>query len=410
MAKTNDMNTPTKVPCGGFVLGEGLALGEDGKTLNVTGGGGSQADWNQNDTTAKDYIKNRPGGYMSNPHEEYLLNATKYAFSNISGNVGVETLPEIIPISGNTEYMVEWDGIPYRLTAKNVEGFDDAAFIGNAALIQTGADTKEPFCIVTINDQVTQITAAVATEHTVAISTFVSSVIPIDSKFLPQNVFDYNALNNKPVMLEPLNIAINKQESSSRIHAGTDYIDGVNEALEVVDGVFYRISGTISLTYLGNRTTAELTLNGLYPSKKDSKQYIELNEVGKYPGDPEFERKPWSFTVYKLFSTNSYFYPGALQISCDVDNTSATFDIEINLTIEKMIMQIDEDCIPDTIARKAELDSRITDKEVILTSSTTDSTKKFKITVDDTGTIKATEVTILPTKLKIKVQGAIPLI
>ena len=116
--------------------------------------------------------------------------------------------------------------------------------------------------------------------------------------------------------------------------------------------------------------------------------------MGKYPGDPEFERKPWSFTVYKLFSTNSYFYPGALQISCDVDNTSATFDIEINLTIEKMIMQIDEDCIPDTIARKAELDSRITDKEVILTSSTTDSTKKFKITVDDTGTIKATEVTI----------------
>ena len=62
MAKTNDMNTPTKVPCGGFVLGEGLALGEDGKTLNVSGGG-SQTDWNQNDATAKDYIKNRIGGY-----------------------------------------------------------------------------------------------------------------------------------------------------------------------------------------------------------------------------------------------------------------------------------------------------------------------------------------------------------
>ena len=38
MANTNDMNTPTKVPCGGFVLGEGLTLGEDGKTLNVSGG------------------------------------------------------------------------------------------------------------------------------------------------------------------------------------------------------------------------------------------------------------------------------------------------------------------------------------------------------------------------------------
>ena len=63
MANTNDMNTPTKVPCGGFVLGEGLTLGKDGKTLNVTGGGGSQADWNQNDETAVDYVKNRPGGY-----------------------------------------------------------------------------------------------------------------------------------------------------------------------------------------------------------------------------------------------------------------------------------------------------------------------------------------------------------
>ena len=62
MPNTNDTNTPTKVPCGGFVLGEGLALGEDGKTLNVTGGG-SQADWNQNDESAADYVKNRPGGY-----------------------------------------------------------------------------------------------------------------------------------------------------------------------------------------------------------------------------------------------------------------------------------------------------------------------------------------------------------
>ena len=62
MPNTNDVNTPTKVPCGGFVLGEGLALGEDGKTVNVTGGG-SQADWNQNDESAADYVKNRPGGY-----------------------------------------------------------------------------------------------------------------------------------------------------------------------------------------------------------------------------------------------------------------------------------------------------------------------------------------------------------
>ena len=54
----NEMN---KVPCGGFYLGDGLTM--DGNTLKSLGGAQVQTDWNQNDTTAKDYIKNRPGGY-----------------------------------------------------------------------------------------------------------------------------------------------------------------------------------------------------------------------------------------------------------------------------------------------------------------------------------------------------------
>lgn len=53
----------------------------------------------------------------------------------------------------------------------------------------------------------------------------------------------------------------------------------------------------------------------------------------------------------------------------------------------------DDKYIPDTIARKAELDSRITEKEVILASSTDGSSKKFKITVDDSGAITAAEIT-----------------
>ena len=52
----------------------------------------------------------------------------------------------------------------------------------------------------------------------------------------------------------------------------------------------------------------------------------------------------------------------------------------------------DDKYIPNSIARKAELDSRITEKEVILSSSTIDSTKKFKITVNDSGAISATEI------------------
>ena len=35
-----EQNAKKKISCGGFMLGEGLVLSEDGKTLNVSGGGG----------------------------------------------------------------------------------------------------------------------------------------------------------------------------------------------------------------------------------------------------------------------------------------------------------------------------------------------------------------------------------
>ena len=55
------VNENNKIPCGGFYLGDGLTM--DGNTLKSLGGEQVQTDYTQNDPTAKDYIKNRPGGY-----------------------------------------------------------------------------------------------------------------------------------------------------------------------------------------------------------------------------------------------------------------------------------------------------------------------------------------------------------
>lgn len=59
---SNDKNK-VKVPGGAFYAGDGLTV--DAKTRTVSAGAGSVStpDWNQNDSTASDYIKNRPGGY-----------------------------------------------------------------------------------------------------------------------------------------------------------------------------------------------------------------------------------------------------------------------------------------------------------------------------------------------------------
>lgn len=72
MANTNDMNTPTKVPCGGFYIGDGLTM--DGNTLKNSGGGEQvQADYNQNDSSAADYVKNRTH-YEEIAYVDYVLN------------------------------------------------------------------------------------------------------------------------------------------------------------------------------------------------------------------------------------------------------------------------------------------------------------------------------------------------
>ena len=59
--------------------------------------------------------------------------------------------------------------------------------------------------------------------------------------------------------------------------------------------------------------------------------------------------------------------------------------IRVKELLSEELKMLDEKFIPNTIQRAG--------SDVIINSSTPDSTKKFKITVDDTGTISATEVT-----------------
>lgn len=52
-----------------------------------------------------------------------------------------------------------------------------------------------------------------------------------------------------------------------------------------------------------------------------------------------------------------------------------------------------EPALDRQIATKKYVDDKISDKEIILSSSTAGSTKKFKLTIDDTGTLTASEIT-----------------
>lgn len=66
------------------------------------------------------------------------------------------------------------------------------------------------------------------------------------------------------------------------------------------------------------------------------------------------------------------------------------------LTVDNTLRQVEMEANPSfdmEIATKKYVDDKISDKEFILSSSTAGSTKKFKLTIDDTGTLTASEIT-----------------
>lgn len=120
MANTNDMNTPTKVPCGGFVLGEGLALSKDGKTLNVTGGGSSGGLFKVTITgTANE--SNDSYTYMSDKtgkevYDAYMNGLLPYAEVIVDGNVYFNFIPCIYT---SAQFGTEFIGVTLQHATNN---------------------------------------------------------------------------------------------------------------------------------------------------------------------------------------------------------------------------------------------------------------------------------------------------
>ena len=121
MANTNDMNAPTKVPCGGFVLGEGLALSKDGKTLNVTGGGGSSGGLFKVTITGTANESNDSYTYMSDKtgkevYDAYMNGLLPYAEVIVDGLVYFNFIP---CTSASDQYMTEFIGVTLQQYTNN---------------------------------------------------------------------------------------------------------------------------------------------------------------------------------------------------------------------------------------------------------------------------------------------------
>ena len=153
------------------------------KQYGSGGGGGAQPDWNQNDSTAADYIKNRP--FYTAYVEAVIVEESTVSFTVNSSGAYIGTVQSTFSATLGEIYKVSWDGTTYESTCVSIQG---NIVIGNISILGLGSDTGEPFLVVPIPNQpvITVYTSDTSASHTISISGDVESAVKIDRKYLPE--------------------------------------------------------------------------------------------------------------------------------------------------------------------------------------------------------------------------------
>ena len=144
----------------------------------------AQPDWDQNDPTQPDYIKNRTHFYKSK-ETITLMEEQTVSFSIIEGDGFSQVIsPVHIDLDVDSTYIVKFDGIEFDCVAKQK---DEIVFIGNG-LILGGENTGEPF-IYAIDGikQGAWLYYGTEQNHTISVVESRIEIQKIPKKFIPWN-------------------------------------------------------------------------------------------------------------------------------------------------------------------------------------------------------------------------------
>ena len=136
-----------------------------------------RGNWDQNDPSADDYIKNRP---FYTDETKKTVNVPEQEITILSDRSEAKlVLPEFIEFVIGQTYEVKWDNKTYFCVAFDTDGI---GAIGNQSVLGGGTDTGEPFIMMISKAAGIGIVVAHGT-HTVEVST--AKVVKLDKKYLP---------------------------------------------------------------------------------------------------------------------------------------------------------------------------------------------------------------------------------
>ena len=315
---------------------------------------GAQSDWNQNDATKPDYVKNRP--FYTDAVETVFVEESTVTFAENNG-LYIAEFPSTFEATVGETYKVYWDGTVYECTCVV---FNHFIVIGNLSIAGEGSDTGEPFVMQVANGEGIQI----ATTNTSASHTFSivgHKVVKIDAKYLPENL-------DLATKSEVKNV---KSTAQNALATALDAKTTADTAKTTAD-------------------TAKTTADGCVKINNAGSFKICLNDNSYFHGSDTSGNSYYAFRQKSVTDTPivlSIGASGGADFSISVTpSTSPTVKIKPPVYLNKLA--------DIEIASYSGIRPQITGLGgITMYSSTADSTKKFKITVDDSGAITATEVT-----------------
>lgn len=319
-----------------------------------------QPNWSQNDPDAADYVKGRT---------HYTKSVTAQIADNVTVTIA-NAVPAINPftidkfIEGRT-YTVTWDGATYECVAYIAEG-PNVPSLGNAISIGIpSGGNGEPFFI-TASEGESLVFGEDGTHTLSMIGEVEVGVRTLDPKYLPdgieyaeKDIFD--TVHGDPAELQAdyRHVLIENAPYPDFIaNHNTCFVDVVTSgSITLRDGTKYSAAGAQTV-----ETTWKQVFNPSYGDTWKTNIFIPL-----------------------LVSTNGNSYVNINEIVCHPGMTSldASFNRAIptnftgSITVEVTLRASNREMAAQSIS---------------MWSSTEGSTKRFRITVDDSGTLTATEV------------------
>lgn len=333
-------------------------VGFNVKKQDIPGGGSGSGqplatpDWNQNDETAADYIKNRPF-YTTDPVETELVNGT-FAFVDIGRGLYDNTDITIELTEGET-YKVSIDGVEYETVCQSLNG---DLYIGSIELFM-GETPAYPFAYAPSDSFGTNISGD---SHEIVIKELKTQIVPIPDKYISDTF---------------------RTVVHARDPRDWSKLDWSNYYNLFQSGKLLKITSSSNHSFEGYVLSMLYADHGIYHMSaiNFSGEILNLrqNSKGYY----------WEPSLYFDAPSGDYMFNFKYYLDGDYSGTNSENYKRLE-TSNNVLIFTTKETAKNSVKRKVVLEG---DKELILSSSTANSTKKFKITVDDSGTLTATEVT-----------------